>query len=233
MRIFKNPYEMVREVERDLFEMGISVHPDTMQDKYVADDKDYETLELQAYGYTLVAWPEERLMEAMDYLGGNLDWARAEFLHRITPDYLNPGTAWKLTQEIWEPFIHDGKFAYTYNERYREQLPFIMDELRKRPNTRQAILTMYDRHQDMNNMGGKARIPCSMYYQFYIREGKLNSIYTMRSCDFLTHFIHDVYFGINLMTYIARELGLSVGNFTHFMGSLHAYNKDLKKRGIF
>ncbi len=233
MRIYNNPMEMVREVERDLFEMGIHVHPDTMQDKNVKDNPDFDTLEVQAYGYTLTNWTVEGLERMVEYLNGNMKWAKEEANDRVYPYYINPGTTWLLAKDLWKPFIRDGKFAYTYNERFREQLPYVMHELNERPSSRQVIMTMYDRHQDINNWGGRDRIPCSMYYQFYKRNNKLNMIYTMRSCDFLTHFVHDVFFAIHLLGHVAQGTGSEIGNFVHFIGSLHAYQKDLKERGIF
>jgi thymidylate synthase len=225
--------EMVREVERDLFEMGIRVHPDTMQDKVVKDNPDFDTLEVQAYCYTLTKWDQLGLERMIEYLGGNIQWAMAEGLDRLREEYINPGWNWVIAKDLWKPFLRDEKFAYTYNERFREQIHQVTRELRLRPNSRQIIMTMYDRHQDINNWGGRDRIPCSMYYQFYIRDNKLNMIYTMRSCDFLTHFVHDVYLAIYLLTSIGKMIGIEPGNFVHFMGSLHAYDKDLKKRGIF
>jgi len=233
MRIYNNAMEMVREVERDLFEMGIRVQSATMQDKYVADNKDYETLEMQAYTYMLTKLDFDKLIQMIEYMEGNLQWADHEFADRMADEYINPGITWKLNGELWEQFLRDGQFAYTYNERFREQLPQLVRELTVRPNSRQAIITMYDRHQDMNNWGGKDRVPCSMYYQFYIRDEKLHMIYTMRSCDFLTHFCHDVYMACRMQLYVGAELGLPTGNFTHFIGSLHAYNKDMTARGIF
>lgn len=232
MRIFINAYEMVREVERDLFEMGMKVQPATMQDKHVADNPDFETLEVQAYGYTLVDITQEGLEEMIKYMKGDLQWASAELLDRVDPTYINPGETHKM-MPVWGEFIRDGQFAYTYNERFREQLPQIIRELRLRPNTRQAIMTMYDRHQDMGNWGGKDRVPCSLTYQFYARQGKLHLIYTMRSCDFLTHFVHDVFLAVGLLSYVAEEVGMEVGNLTHFIGSLHAYRKDMVDRKIF
>lgn len=232
MRIFNDAYEMAREVERDLWEMGIKVQPATMQDKHVADDKDYETIEVQAYGYTLTKLGDGNLRKMVNYLKGNLDWADKELDDRVAPEYINPGTTHKLLP-VWEEFIRDGQFSYTYNERFREQLPIIIRELQVRPNTRQAVMTMFDRHQDHGNLGGKDRVPCSLSYQFYIRGNQLNLIYTMRSCDFLTHFCHDVYLSAMLLKYVAKEIGVQVGGLTHFMGSLHAYQKDMKTRGIF
>jgi len=232
MRLFNNAYEMVREVERDLFEMGISVQPATMQDKYVAEDKNYETTEIRAYCYTLTKLDLPSLRKMVEYMKGNLEWAEAEAADRVASQYINPGETHKLLP-VWEQFLRDGQFAYTYNERFREQLPQLIRELKIRPNTRQAILTMYDRHQDMNNWGGKDRVPCSLTYQFYIRGGRLYLIYTMRSCDFLTHFCHDVYLAARLLEYVACKLKVPSGNLTHFIGSLHAYRKDMKKRRIF
>jgi thymidylate synthase len=233
MRIFNHAMEMVREVERDLFEMGITVCPETMQDKVAGAKAEFETIEVQAYGYTLTNLDMNKVYEAIDYMKGNKEWAVFEMIDRIDPRYINPGKAYLNAPELWEQFLRDGQFAYTYNERFREQLPTVIRELQLRPNTRQAVMTMYDRHQDMNNWGGKDRIPCSLTYQFYIRGGQLHLIYTMRSCDFLTHFIHDVFFAVSLLNYVADELRVPVGNMTHFMGSLHAYKKDMTTRGIF
>lgn len=231
MRIFADVLEMVKEVERDLFEMGIRVQSDTMQDKDVHDNKDYETLEIQAYGYQLTGFDKLDMM--IEYLKGDLEWAKREFAERTSYVYFNPGLAWTLRRKVWGPFIRDGKFAYTYNERIREQLPSIVEELQKRPNSRQAIMTVYDRHQDMGNWGGKDRVPCSLYYHFFIRENKLHMIYSMRSCDFLTHFVYDVYLAIRLQEYVALLLGVETGIFTHMIHSLHAYQKDMVERGIF
>jgi len=230
MRIFRDGYEAVREVERDLWEMSIDVPAGTMQDKDVHGNSDYDTKEVQAYGYTLTSM--NKLREMVEYLGGNLEWADAEMLDRISPCYINPGETHKLFP-AWEEFLRDGQFSYSYNERFREQLPIIVRELKLRPNTRQAVMTMFDRHQDAGNFGGKDRVPCSLSYQFYIRGGQLNLIYTMRSCDFLTHFVHDVYLACGLLKYVAEELGVPAGHFVHFIGSLHAYKKDLAGRGIF
>ena len=47
MRIFSNFAEALNEIKRDLAEMGTEIHPQTMQDKYVGDNPDYITKELQ------------------------------------------------------------------------------------------------------------------------------------------------------------------------------------------
>lgn len=238
MRIFANPIEAVKETERDLYEMGIEVQSHTVQDQNVDNDLNYMSLELMGHNYTITAWTENDLEEMVKYLHGNIEWCNAEFVERITACLvpvccINPGKAWNLRKDIWYQYLHDGRFAYTYNERYNDQLHRIISELKIRPNTRQAVLTVYDKHDDSKSVGGYARVPCSMYYHFMIRNGTLNCIYYQRSCDFLKHFVHDVYLTIRLQEHIASAIGIPTGYFIHNIGSLHAFKKDLNKRGVF
>ena len=237
MRIYNNVKEAVKETERELVEMGIKLHPETMQDKEVGDNLDFETIELQGYGYKITSF--HGLEADFRSLKGNWEYIQAEMSDRLSNTLLNPGNAWLTRQDVWEEFVENktGRFAYTYNERFREQLPYLIEELREHPNTRQAVMTMYDRHQDMGNMGGIRRIPCSMYYQMLrrVRQGveKLDLIYTMRSCDFYTHYLYDICLAMKMQEYIANAVGIEPGHFTHFIGSLHAYAKDYTTKGVF
>lgn len=235
MRIYSRFEEAVKETERELFEMGTIVTPETMQDKDVKGDDNFTTKELQGYCFKITS--NAGLDADFEHLEGNLLYAEAEILDRVSEDWRNPGHAHEFRPETWKEFLHNGKFAYTYNERFREQLPQIIQELKERPSTRQAVMTMYDRHQDMSNMGGRSRIPCSMYYQFLRRsrngQEQLDAIYTMRSCDLYTHFIYDIWLGMKLQEYVAHAIGIEPGHFTYFAGSFHAYKKDYSKKGIF
>lgn len=235
MRIYSNLSEAVKETERELVEMGTINKPETMQDKDVKGNAAYETKELLGYSYAITNQRERDTDFVV--LGGDLQYANQEIMDRVDPSWLNPGQSYLCREEVWKEFLHKGRFAYTYNERIREQLDWIIEELKANPSTRQAVLTIYDRHQDMANMGGKSRIPCSMYYQFLRRKrnGKevLDVIYTMRSCDFYTHYLYDVWLTMKFQCYIAGCLGIEPGHFTHFIGSLHAYRKDYEKKGVF
>jgi hypothetical protein len=268
MRIYSNVKDAVRETERDLFEMGIKVQVQTMQDKVVADNPDYETKELQAYGFQLNGWEwnEDDEVAILKYcstgkfdgiipyeLADPIEYVRFEFEDRISRQPLNPGNSYRTRPDVWKEFLHDGKFAYTYAERLTPQWAKFFSELRVHPETRQAILNLHSNinsrirmpvagipggndvvaSADHFNMGGKGRIPCSLYYQAIRRNGKLDWIYAMRSCDFVVHFGVDIALALRLQRYVADELGIPVGMFTYFTGSLHAYHKDLKTRGIF
>jgi len=236
MRIYTTPLEMLREVERDLYEMGTRYQSATVQDKQVAEDPKFQTIELTGYQYCLTKWNEISLREMLCYSGvrNRLDWAVEEKDERLSPPSgmtLNPGEAWKEDGEAWRPFLRDGKFSYTYAERWQWQIPYVVDELRLRPYTRQAIMTMYEQSRDIMNWGGRDRVPCSLTYHFLQREGKLTLIYQQRSCDFVNFFAPDVYFSLGLLEHVAERVGLPVGSFIHNVNSLHAFRGDLEKTG--
>lgn len=65
-----------------------------------------------------------------------------------------------------------------------------------------------------------------MFYQFMVRDGKLDVIYVMRSSDFATHFQNDIWLADELRRYIASQLNLPIGKFIMFVSSLHIYKKD-------
>lgn len=245
MRIYTNAQEMVEEVKRDLAEMGIVVRPATMQDKYVKGNPDYETKELQNYSYCLLN------ARSQDIPGVTQPWADAEFKERVTdpwerypdgepllesislPNFINPGEAWKLREEVWSEYMHDGKLAYTYNELLwnNDQLTKIMNRLKEDPDSRQLWISLWNPDKDPDFLGGVSRVPCSLGYGLQVRDGKLNLHYVMRSCDFVTHFRNDVYLAIKFLEWVAEKTGYPVGDFTHTMFSCHVYNKDIQ--GVF
>ncbi len=230
MRIYTEAIEAFEEIKRDLAEMGIWVHPKTMQDKNVEGNPDYETTELQNYCYTILD------AKSKDIPNVTQPWADEEFKERITdPEtvggFINPGEAWKLRDNIWGEFYHNGRFGYSYNELLwnNNQLMKIVNRLKEDPDSRQLWISLWDPTRDPDLLGGISRVPCSLGYGLQVREGKLNLHYVMRSCDFSTHFANDVYLAIKMLEYISGLTGYGVGSFTHTIFSLHVYRKDLKE----
>lgn len=226
MRFFTNFNEALNEIKRDLAEMGLDVHPQTMQDKHIADNPDYATKELQNYSYTVLDAANH-----LNELSPTQPWADAEFEERVSGLNLNPGEAWKKRPEVWEEFLHNGKFSYTYPQRMYYQLGHIINELRTHPDSRQLWMSIWNPFLDVFKLGGHDRVPCSLGYLFQLRRGKLNMTYFMRSCDYATHMHNDIYLAVMLMRYVAQATGNEPGDFTHFIGSLHVYAKDVK--GVF
>lgn len=238
MRIFSDPVEMHDEVRRDLFEMGTRYQTSTVQDKDVSSDARFRTIELFGYAYQLHDVGESSLRVMLDHVGADVPWATAEMIERLhgtgrTDVPVNPGKAWERRADFWGPFVREGAFAYSYAERWLAQLPYVIREIRARPSTRQAMITMYDQHQDMMNWGGRDRVPCSVSYQFAVRGGTMHVVYCQRSCDFVKFFPYDVFFTCGLLRHVASECDFPAGTMTHFLGSLHAFAGDLEGRGIF
>ena len=229
-RIFENCLEAHGEIQRDLWEMGVNVQSYSMQDKIVEKDESYLTKELQGYSYSILEFDDKDKLPGL-----NLEYCNVELMDRIEPIKIpNPGRAWKYRENIWNEFMHNGKFAYTYHERIRPQLQAIIGELINHQNTRQATINIHSNlSHDLDSLGGKSRVPCSMYYQFLFRYGKLDIYYVMRSCDFITHWPFDVWLAIGLLDYVCMVTGYDIGRFFHYIGSLHVYKRDVEGKNIF
>lgn len=230
MRIYQHFGEMFSEVWRDVFELGVRSQSESVQN--IQDvGEEYDMMEIMGYTYELTNTRDYR----ESFSPKELVWLGVEFTERISDHYINPGTAWKLREEIWGRFLNStGRFDYTYNERIRDQLPLIINELKVRPGTRQAVMTIYSplHYGDISFLGGFRRIPCSLSYQFLIRKGAitgktfLNLVYNMRSCDVATHFKFDAALACMLLNHVAGELQIRPGSLIHSIGSLHCFKKD-------
>lgn len=228
MRVYGDAYELMSEVFREVYEMGHIVHPYSMQNKIVKDNDDYVTKEITNYSYSLTTLRKEKYLFFADPRAK--EWADQEFFERIDSQYVNPGKAWKLRKDLWEQFLNElGQFDYSYNRRIGFSLNEVINELERNPDSRQAIIAIWDPMKDPAGMGGAFRIPCSMYYQLLVRDGMVNIIYNQRSADVVTHFGNDVYLAYQLMLYISIALRLKAGYLFHNIGSLHAYKKDWPK----
>jgi len=228
MRIYQSTVDAAKEIGRELKEMGIRYQSETVQDKYVGDDPNFETLELMGYSYCIQGYND--LNELLKEMNIHVEWAYAELSERVNLQLVNknPGKAWELRKAFWQPYLRNGVFSYSYPERYHAQLPYIIHELKTRPNTRQAILSFYESTKDMMNWGGQDRVPCSLSYQFLIRNNMLHVIYNQRSCDYALFYASDVFMTINLMIFIANSVGVKPGYFYHNIGSLHCFKGHVK-----
>jgi thymidylate synthase len=227
MRIYTTFDDALNELKRDIAELGMKVHPQTMQDKDIADDPDYDTQEYLNMVY-MVTHPN---LEDLRPHVKTWEWCEAEFAERIKGIYPQDGQAWKLRPEVWSEF--NGHFGYSYGERYRghtnygnfDNLNAIINELRRHPDTRQAFLPVFE-GRDPSRLG-RIRVPCSLGYWFALRQGKLHITYLQRSGDYFTHLANDLWLTRKLQEHVAKEIGAQPGTYTHWIGSLHVYKKDV------
>lgn len=230
MRIYSNSFELMSEMGRELNSYGQIVKPKTYQNKVIEGNEDFITKELICQQYCLTSLGDPVWLFVFSH---SKEWADAEFQERIdTSEVINSGKAWELRKDLWEQFLVNGKFDYTYNERM-VILPYTIQLLKSDSDTRKAVLPIFNGNgkDDTLYYQGNKRIPCSMYYDFLIRQnGKgekvLHICYHQRSSDFVTHFGNDVYLAWRLMEYVAKEVEVKPGYLYHTIDSLHAYKKD-------
>lgn len=119
--------------------------------------------------------------------------------------------------------VYGGYGPRLFKQRGIDQIQNIIDNLRKGPSTRRAVVQIFnaedivERHEE---------IPCTTTFQFVLRDGKLNMLTTMRSNDAYIGLPHDVFCFTMLQEIIARCLKVKVGTYLHSVGSLHYYTND-------
>jgi len=115
-----------------------------------------------------------------------------------------------------------------------DQLQYVIMTMQKDINTRQAVIQIGDPAKDCFDMYGELKVtkdyPCSRTLQFMVVDNKLDCTLYIRS--------NDIVFGLSavnvfnftwMQEYVANMLGLSVGNYYHFVNNLHVYDYHLEK----
>lgn len=255
-RIFKDCSQMIREMDRELASSGITVPVKHYQNKELFG-KDRETKELIGVNF-IVTHPNEGVGQMLEFLFGKeaeniAKYCKQEIQDRTTDGRLNPGNSYKIRLDLWQKLMSKKdreKFDYTYSERlhplissyggaFYSQLDNAIRALVDDEHSRRAMVMIFTPEDTLDATGAQTRIPCSVSYQFLIRNGMLHCIYYIRSNDYFKHFAIDVALTAMLMDWMVLRLraegypDLKLGHLNYFAGSLHAYHEDLEKWVIF
>lgn len=148
-----------------------------------------------------------------------------------------PGGAADLQQYTMEMLdgildfeVDKGNWEYTYHRRMtdyggRDQLRFVVDELRRDPCSRRAVVTVRRPEDDI----GSDDPACLQMIQYMIRDGKLDCFATFRSNDALEAAFMNAFALICLQERLANELGVGIGSYVHQANSFHVYEKDYER----
>ena len=107
-----------------------------------------------------------------------------------------------------------------------DQLANVVRLLRAKPDSKRAVIQLFDAGDIALE---KKEIPCTTTLQFLLREGRLSLLVTMRSNDAFKGLPHDIFCFTMLQEFVARKLGVELGAYHHFAGSLHVYEGFLPK----
>ena len=119
----------------------------------------------------------------------------------------------------------DNVWEYTYHQRIGEQLEWCIEELKRNPWSRRAVIDIRDNKVDTQN----SHPACLQHIQFMYRNEKLDMVVTMRSNDAVNATYMNMFAFIMLQKKVADALGIEVGYYVHRANSFHAYEKDFEK----
>ncbi len=124
-----------------------------------------------------------------------------------------------------DPTIHQTEIPY--GVAIRDQIVPIIDELTKDPDSRRAVMTIYEGRyrKDLLN------VPCTCSLQFFVRNEKVELTVYMRASDIWWGVPYDVFQFTMLQELIAIGLGRRMGKYVHIAGSGHLYEPMYEKAG--
>lgn len=171
------------------------------------------------------------IAELVWYLSGNnsMEWISnyAPFWRNISDDGTTANSAYGARIFKQHPYqssytVSDVMGPFDNIPHEWTQWQYLKDELKKDPDSRRAVLHIrmpqdsYLAHKD---------VPCTLALQFFIRDGALHQVASMRSSDLVLGIAYDVPAFTIFQELLALELGVECGSYTHISNSLHIYSK--------
>jgi len=126
--------------------------------------------------------------------------------------------------------IH-GAYGFRWRNHFGyDQIRFVARELVRSPNSRRAVIAMWDPNADVSEVDNNGPdVPCNTHIYFSVFEDTLDMTVCCRSNDIVwgCYGANAVHFSI-LQEYIARLCAFKVGTYTHVSNDLHIYTDIYK-----
>lgn len=122
--------------------------------------------------------------------------------------------------------VHGGYGPRLFGADGSGQVDYVIKALKANRWTRKAVIQLFDSsdvaatHQD---------VPCTCTLQFLIRDGRLHLVTYMRSNDVWLGLPHDIFCFTMLQELVAVSTGYPLGEYQHFVGSLHLYEANVNE----
>lgn len=154
-------------------------------------------------------------MESLWMLSGRNDLPWVAYFNKRMLEYSDDGGATQPSAYGHRWLKH---FGY-------DQILMVVNELKLNPNSRRAVLAMWDGHGDLGlAAAGSADVPCNTHAYFRIVDGALDMTVCCRSNDLWwgAHGANAVHFSI-LLEYVAAQLDVRVGKMYQLSNDYHMY----------
>lgn len=104
-----------------------------------------------------------------------------------------------------------------------DQTDYVLNQLKYNPKNRRILTTLYD----IDDLSEMQLEPCVWSTQWYVVNGKVNLIVNQRSADVFLGLPFNIFqYGV-LMRFIAKSLGLNIGELTWNIGVAHIYDRHI------
>lgn len=170
---------------------------------------------------------------------------------------LNPGMTPEYSRVYQEWIEDNGYIPHTYGQRMRQfgrnptqdtslpgaslpganedNRPFIdqwesvRSMLEKNPTTRKACMSFWDPHVDSRQIHSEtnAYVPCNIFFQLTIRDGKLHWHTMSRSKDILRGSTENLFEFPLLQEVMANQLNVELGHYTEHVTNVHIYQEQI------
>lgn len=158
--------------------------------------------------------------ESLWYLLGEnkTEWIAnySSFWNNISDDGLTANSAYGARMFQPHPKVAQGRL---------NQWQYIKEELKRDPDSRRAVILIRTPEDALDAVKD---MPCTLSLQFFIRDGKLDMVVTMRSTDLILGLANDVPAFTLFQELMAFELGLPLGTYYHTSNSLHIYERHFE-----
>lgn len=106
-----------------------------------------------------------------------------------------------------------------------DQIKEVIKSIKEDPYSRRHIVNAWN----VGELGLMNLMPCHFTFQFYVRNGKLSCMYTMRSNDFFLGSPYNIASYALLTHMIAHVCGLEVGELIYSGGDVHLYTNHIEQ----
>jgi thymidylate synthase len=117
--------------------------------------------------------------------------------------------------------VHGAYGPRLFRMRRQNQVTNVISLLNDRPTSRRAVIQLFDASDLASH---HKEVPCTCTFQFMVRDRRLLLFTSMRSNDAYLGLAHDIFAFTMLQELMARSLGVDVGFYQHYGGSLHLYD---------
>lgn len=126
-------------------------------------------------------------------------------------------------------FAINGRIKTAYGKRIfspakNNQYEQIYKLLKKEPTTRRAVIQILNNKDSINT---KQEYPCIIALHFSIEDNRLSLVVYVRSESVYRIAPLDIFMFTFIQELLAIKLGIELGIYTHLVGDLHIYNKEM------